>query len=81
MTDPAQPSGEILVLLANTRMPFGKYKDWPLMDLPEPYLAWFARQGFPPGQLGQLLASMLEIKQNGLLPLLRPLVRARDDAR
>lgn len=76
-----KPSGEILVLLANTRMPFGKYKDWRLMDLPEPYLAWFARQGFPPGQLGELLANMLEIKQNGLLPLLRPLLRPREDAR
>ncbi|WP_374486964.1 DUF3820 family protein [Zoogloea sp.] len=56
-------------------MPFGKYKGRVLADLPGNYLAWFARQGFPPGRLGQLLALMLELDHNGLKPLLTPLRR------
>jgi uncharacterized protein (DUF3820 family) len=63
----------ILVKLANTRIPFGKYQDRPLMDLPLAYLLWFARQGFPKGELGQLLQLMLEINQNGTRSLLIPL--------
>ncbi len=47
-------------------MPFGKYKDRFLIELPEPYLVWFSRQGFPKGKLGQQLEAMLEIKTNGL---------------
>jgi uncharacterized protein len=66
---------ELLVELANTRMPFGKYKGRLLLDLPEPYLAWFARGGFPAGKLGMLLESALAIKMNGLERLVRPLVR------
>ena len=62
-----------LTELANTRMPFGKYKDRLLVDLPEAYLVWFSRQGFPEGRLGRMLASMLEIKVNGLEKLLAPL--------
>lgn len=68
----------LLVDLANTRMPFGKYKERLLIDLPEAYLAWFARQGFPAGKLGVLLESTLAIKLNGLEHLVRPL---RDPAR
>ena len=64
---------EHLVALANTRMPFGKYSGRLLLDLPEPYLAWFARQGFPRGQLGRLLETALEVKTNGLESLVRPL--------
>jgi uncharacterized protein len=64
---------EFLVKLARTRMPFGKYKDRLLADLPEPYLVWFAREGFPPGELGQMLGILYEIKVNGLEYLLRPL--------
>ena len=63
----------ILEELVRARMPFGKYSGVPLLDLPEPYLVWFARQGFPRGKLGEQLALALEIKQNGLLPLLAPL--------
>ena len=44
-----------------------------IADLPGDYLAWFARKGFPPGELGRLLALMLEIDRNGLRPLLEPL--------
>ena len=54
-------------------MPYGKYKGRVIADLPGNYLAWFAREGFPPGELGRLLALMLEIDHNGLAPLLAPL--------
>jgi uncharacterized protein (DUF3820 family) len=56
-------------------MPFGKYKGRVIADLPGHYLAWFARQGFPPGQLGQLLALMHELDHNNLVGLLEPLRR------
>ena len=46
---------EDLLKLATMAMPFGKYKGRALIDLPEPYLLWFSQQGFPNGQLGQLL--------------------------
>jgi uncharacterized protein (DUF3820 family) len=59
--------------LITTRMPFGKYEGRLLADLPGAYLAWFARTGFPPGQLGQLLGLALEIDHNGLSSLLDPL--------
>jgi uncharacterized protein (DUF3820 family) len=62
-----------LLQLAQTGMPFGKYQGWLLIDLPEPYLLWFADNGFPEGRLGQLLALTLEIKINGLEYLLKPL--------
>jgi len=64
-----------LVKLAKREMPFGKYKGRRLIDLPEPYLLWFARQGFPQGELGDLLALALEIKSNGLEHLIQPLKR------
>ncbi len=64
---------EDLIKLANMKMPFGKYQGRILIDLPEPYLLWFADKGFPTGQLGQLLALALEIKINGLEYLIKPL--------
>ena len=63
---------EILIQLARTRMPFGRYKDRLLCDLPEPYLAWFHRKGFPSGKLGVLLETLYDIKVNGLEYLLKP---------
>ncbi|MBI5443066.1 MAG: DUF3820 family protein [Deltaproteobacteria bacterium] len=54
-------------------MPFGKYAGRRLVDLPEPYLVWFAQQGFPKGKLGRLLELAYEIKLNGLEYLLAPL--------
>jgi len=64
---------ELLLKIARTTMPFGRYRDRLLPDLPEPYLVWFAREGFPPGELGMMLAILYEMKVNGLEYLLRPL--------
>lgn len=61
--------------LVTVRMPYGKYQGRLLADLPGAYLAWFARKGFPSGELGRLLALMLEIDHNGLSRLLEPLRR------
>jgi uncharacterized protein (DUF3820 family) len=55
-----------LLELAVTRMPFGKYRGRLLVELPEPYVVWFAGQGFPPGKLGDMLRTVYEIKVNGL---------------
>jgi uncharacterized protein (DUF3820 family) len=57
---------EALIETINTTMPFGKYAGRKLIDLPEPYLVWFNKQGFPKGKLGEQLALMYEIKLNGL---------------
>jgi len=54
-------------------MPFGKYKDWRLIDLPESYVVWFAQKGFPGGHLGDMLHMVYEIKVNGLEYLFEPL--------
>lgn len=59
--------------LVTLRMPFGKYEGTLIADLPGPYLNWFAREGFPEGQIGRLLQLMQEIDHNGLSPLLDPL--------
>lgn len=66
---------EDLLLLVTRTMPFGKYQGRLLADLPGHYLNWFAREGFPKGELGRLLALMHEIDHNGLKPLLEPLRR------
>ena len=68
---------EDLQLLVTREMPFGKYKGRVIADLPGNYLAWFAREGFPKGEIGRLLALMLEIDHNGLSSLLAPLRRPR----
>ncbi len=67
-TDP-----ELMLKLAAYKMPFGKYRDRLLIDLPEPYVIWFANKGFPEGELGSLMAIVLEIKINGLEYLFQPL--------
>ncbi|WP_336579344.1 DUF3820 family protein [Alcaligenes sp. CHO6] len=66
-------SSDDLLALLNTTMPYGKYKGRLLADLPGHYLTWFAREGFPSGRLGQLLALMHELDHNGLKSLLDPL--------
>ena len=66
---------EMLQRLVSREMPFGKYKGRPIADLPGHYLNWFAREGFPSGEIGRLLALMQEIDHNGLSDLLKPLRR------
>lgn len=64
---------ENLQLLLTREMPYGKYKGRLIADLPGDYLNWFARKGFPPGEIGKLLALMQELDHNGLSSLLEPL--------
>ncbi len=64
---------EDLLKLVNTQMPFGKHKGVLIADLSGNYLNWFAREGFPKGEIGRLLALMHEIDHNGLGDLLTPL--------
>ena len=64
---------EDLEKLVTLQMPFGKHKGCVIADLPGNYLNWFAREGFPKGEIGRLLALMQEIDHNGLKPLLDPL--------
>ena len=66
---------QLLVDLVKMKMPFGKYKDYFISDLPVSYLEWFQRKGFPEGKLGMLLATAYEIKLNGLEFLLTPIKR------
>lgn len=68
LSDPKQ-----LLRLAQYRMPFGKYANRLLIDLPEPYVVWFAKKGFPEGELGQMLRIVYEVKLNGLEYLFQPL--------
>ena len=70
-----QPDSDILLSLVRMKMPFGKYKDTILCNLPVSYLEWFYREGFPEGKLGMQLATIYEIKVNGLEYLLEPLKR------
>ena len=67
-------TGDLQLLLVR-EMPFGKYKGRLIADLPGYYLNWFAREGFPKGEIGRLLALMHEIDHNGLSSLLEPLRR------
>lgn len=71
MSTPFDP--EQLLRLLTTTMPFGKYQGRAIANLPGNYLNWFAREGFPKGDLGRLLALMHEIDHNGLGALLQPL--------
>ncbi|MBK5074412.1 DUF3820 family protein [Budviciaceae bacterium CWB-B4] len=66
---------EHLLQIANTPMPFGKYKGRMLVDLPDEYLLWFAKKGFPAGSLGQLMELTLALKIEGLDSVIRPLKR------
>ena len=68
-----KPDAAVLLELAGMRMPFGRYKDRRLIDLPEPYVVWFAQKGFPDGHLGDMLRMVYEIKVNGLEYLFKPL--------
>ena len=74
MTETTEHSAQAqqLLKLARYRMPFGKYKGQLLIDLPEPYVVWFSKQGFPNGELGVMLGMLYEIKLNGLEYLFKP---------
>ncbi len=65
-----QPDKDFLIKLANYKMPFGKYKDRYLIDIPEYYYVWYQGKGFPKGQLGTMMQQMYEIKLNGLEELI-----------
>ncbi len=71
--DLPQANPELLLQLITTKMPFGKYKDTLICNLPEFYIEWFQRKGFPKGKIGILLETMYEINLNGLKQLLDPL--------
>lgn len=73
----AAPNPNLLKELVTMKMPFGKYKGRILADLPMYYLEWFAAEGFPKGKLGMQLATVYEIKLNGLDGLLTPLRNQR----
>lgn len=75
LTDTAAGLGAATDLqrLLDVQMPYGKYAGRPIADLPGHYLGWFAREGFPRGELGRLLALMYEIDHNDLRGLLQPL--------
>lgn len=61
-----QPDNDFLIKLANYKMPFGKYKGYFLIDIPEYYYVWYLRKGLPSGTLGLMMHQMYEIKLNGL---------------
>ena len=63
-----------LLDLANARMPYGKYKGYLLVEIPEYYLVWYKWKGFPDSKIGRQLEQMLEIKTNGLEGLIYKLV-------
>ncbi|ASU37871.1 hypothetical protein hmeg3_05885 [Herbaspirillum sp. meg3] len=72
---------EHLLKLVSMEMPYGKYKGHLLADLPGHYLGWFAREGFPRGELGSLLALMYELDHNALRQLLDPLRQDQQNLR
>ncbi|MEZ4775741.1 MAG: DUF3820 family protein [Bacteroidia bacterium] len=74
---PNTPDPKILMELVTHKMPFGKYQGRLLCDLPVFYLEWFHREGFPPGKLGAQLATLYEIKTNGLDEILHRLKKMR----
>ncbi len=80
MLDSLHPDPQVLLALVRMKMPFGKYKDTLLCDLPIGYLEWFGKKGFPDGKLGVLLQTLLEIKMNGLGELLTTLKKMESGA-
>lgn len=69
--------------IGEMRMPFGKYgriehppDGYPIYDLPLQYLSWFKERGFPKGRLGELMATVWEIKECGMDGVFDPLRQA-----
>jgi len=69
-------SKQFLIKLAQTRMPYGKYKGRFMIDLPEFYVVWYRNKGFPKGQIGEMPATVYELKMNGLEDQVRNIQRA-----
>ena len=67
----------LLLDLVKMQMPYGKYKGYLICNIPESYLLWYKDKGFPKGKLGDLMATMFEIRVNGLEYLLTPLKNQR----
>ncbi|SNR46000.1 hypothetical protein SAMN06265371_103226 [Lutibacter agarilyticus] len=63
----------LLEILANAKMPYGKFKGKYLIDLPEHYIVWYNNKGFPKGKLGDQLRLVYELQLNGLEDLVRKL--------
>ena len=61
-----QPDPQVLIDIVKTKMPFGKYKDTLICDIPVYYLEWLKKKGFPPGKMGMMLSTTYEIKINGV---------------
>lgn len=70
-----QQSKQFLIKLAKTKMPYGKYKGKYMIDLPEHYVVWYKNKGFPKGQIGEMIATVYELKVNGLEELVRNIQR------
>lgn len=68
-----EPNRQKLLELAHYKMPFGKYRNRYLVDLPIAYLVWFRQKGFPTGKLGEHMQTMLDLKSDGLEPLIKQL--------
>ncbi|AEH00011.1 DUF3820 family protein [Lacinutrix sp. 5H-3-7-4] len=66
-----EPDPKFLIKLAHTKMPYGKYKDRYLIDLPEYYIVWYHSKGFPKGKLGEMLETVYTLKLNGIENLVR----------
>ena len=66
-----QDQQKLLIELAHTKMPFGKFEGRFLIDLPEHYVVWYRGKGFPQGKLGQQLQLVYELKLNGLEDMIR----------
>ena len=67
------PDHKALLKLAQATMPYGKYAGRRLVDLPESYVIWLSRKGFPKGELGEMLNTVYVIKANGLEYLFKTL--------
>lgn len=76
---PSFPDKKQLKELAFTKMPFGKFKDSFLSDIPESYLLWFRQKGFPSGKLGRQMEAVLELKINGISGLLNKIRKIPDE--
>lgn len=70
-----EPNKDFLITLAHTKMPYGKYKDRYLINLPEHYVVWYHNKGFPKGKLGNQLKAVYELKLNGLEDIVRNIQR------